>query len=220
MSLPKNVNVGVASGTVWQGKITHISLSNNRIEQVNLDLSFWSLLLLSPEINLSFGDAMRDGPEGKLTLTISSKELLLNDVELFLSANDIAQQLPLPIPATAQGNVELILSEFKLTMSNKLACEYSQGQVTWIRAGVVALDRDIKLGLLKADISCEAGDLLAKILPKNNLGLSLDARVNLATQKPSGQGYLQPGAKFPADLKEALTFLGRPDEQGRYVLKF
>ncbi|MBU2870317.1 type II secretion system protein N [Colwellia sp. E2M01] len=220
INLPKNVSVGIASGTIWQGEINKVFVNNNEIEKINTELSFWSLLFFAPSIDVSFGDAMLNGPEGKLTLTVSSSELSLNDVELFLNANDIAQNLPLPIPASAQGNVEIALTELTLNTSNKLTCEYAQGQVSWIRASVNALNYDIKVGSLKADISCEDGDLLAKILPDNDLGVTLDTRLNLATQKATGQGFVKPGPKFPANLKQALTFLGRPDAQGQYRLRF
>jgi len=219
IELPKNVYIGSVSGSVWQGEISQASANNNQIQKIKTELSFWSLLILSPTVDISFGDSMLDGPEGKFTLTVSSSELLLNDVELFISASDIAKQLTLPIPITAQGNVELSFSELNLD-TEKSTCEFAKGQVSWIRAGVVALDNNIKLGSLKAEVDCDKGDIQAKILPKNNLGLSFKARLVLANQKASGQGHLKPGAKFPAELKPALSFLGSPDNQGRYVLRF
>jgi general secretion pathway protein N len=36
----------------------------------------------------------------------------------------------------------------------------------------------------------------------------------------SGNGFLKPGAKFPPELINALPFLGRKDNQGRYRLFF
>ena len=220
VELPKYVKVGTVSGSIWQGEVTHLTVNNNQIQQIKSQLSFWSLLSLSPKLQVSFGDAMLAGAEGKFTLTVSSKELILNDVELFVAANDIAKQLPLPIPVTAQGSVELFFTELNLNIADKLTCQSAQGHVSWLRSGVVALNNNIKLGNVSADMHCEQGDLMAKILPKNNLGLSFNARLSLAQQRVSGQGYLKPGAKFPAQLKSVLSFLGRPDNQGRYQLKF
>ncbi len=220
IELPKSIYIDTVSGSIWQGEIAQVSVSNNQVQKIRTELSFWSLLSLSPRVIVSFGDATSAGAEGKFTLTVSSSKLQLNDVELFVSANDIAKQLPLPIPVTAQGNIELSLTELILDRSEKLVCQQAQGQVSWIRSGVVALDNNIKLGKIRAKLDCEQGDLIAKILPKNNLGLSFTTRLSLANQKASGQGYLKPGAKFPAQLKSALSFLGRPDNQGRYPLRF
>lgn len=217
---PKYIKIGAVSGSIWQGKIAHLTVNNNQIQQIKTKLSFWSLLSFSPKLQVMFGDTMLAGAEGKFTLTVSSKELILNDVELFVSANDIAKQLPLPISVNAQGNVELSFAEINFNIVGKLTCQSAQGQVSWLRSGVVALDNNIKLGNISADMHCEQGDLIAQILPKNNLGLSFNARLSLAQQKASGQGYLKPGDKFPTQLKSALSFLGRPDHQGRYQLKF
>ena len=104
-------------------------------------------------------------------------------------------------------------------MSN-LSCLRAEGNVNWSRAGVIALEENIKLGKFTAEISCDDGKLLAKVSPKNNLGLSFNAVLALNTQKASGNGYLKPGAKFPSQLRSALSFIGRPDNQGRYQLRF
>ena len=219
-NLPKNIIIDSVSGSIWQGEIGQVIVNNNVLQQVKTDVSFWSLFTLSPKLKLTFGGGILAGPEGKLTMTISSEQVQLNDVELFIAANDIAKQLPLPIPITAQGNIDLVFSELIITTTEKLRCEKAQGQVTWLRSGVVALDEEIKLGQFNIDMRCEKGDLLAKVLPKNNLGLSFDARLSLAQQKVNGQGFVKPGAKFPAQLKSALSFLGRADNQGRYPVRF
>jgi len=178
------------------------------------------LFSLSPSIQIDFGDAMLSGPEGKLTLKVSSEQVTLSEVDVFLSANNIASQLPLPIPVSAQGNVEVTFTSMVLTTGKSLSCLQAQGQVSWVRAGVVALEQNIKLGKINVGISCAGGNLLAKVNPKNNLGLNFDGVLALPAQKASGQGYLKPGANFPEQLKPALSFLGRADNEGRYPLRF
>ena len=220
ITYPKNIALHGVSGSIWQGEIARVTINNNDIEKVKTAVSFWSLLSLSPSIDVTFGDAMLAGPEGKFKLIVSSEQFTLTEVELFISASDIAKQLPLPIPLSAQGNVELSLSELVIVTANKLSCLKAQGDVTWSGAGVVALEQNIKLGKFAAEISCDEGNLLAKVSPKNNLGLSFDGVLALAAQKISGKGYLKPGAKFPSQLRSALSFLGRPDNQGRYQLRF
>lgn len=220
IKLPNNISIQGVSGSIWQGKIASAIINQNKIEKISTDVSFWSLFTLSPSVKVSFGDAMLAGPEGKFTLNISSTQLALSKLEVFISANDVAKQLPLPIPVSAQGNIEVNMPTLQLAIGEKLTCKAAQGDVIWLRAGVVALDQNIKLGRFIADISCKDGDFLAVVSPKNNLGLSFDAVLALPEQRPSGQGYLKPGAKFPNELKSALSFLGRPDNQGRYRLRF
>jgi len=220
IELPRNIAVQGVSGSIWQGKIASVIINGNEIKQIKTNVSFWSLFSLSPSIEVTFGDAMLAGPEGKFTLKASTEQLALTEVEVFISANDIAKQLSLPVPVTAQGNVELFLESMVITTIDKLSCSQAKGDVTWLRAGAIALEENIKLGKLSAGISCADGNLLAMVNPNNDLGLSFDGVLALPSQKVSGQGYLKPGAKFPAQLKSVLSFLGRADNQGRYRLRF
>ena len=88
------------------------------------------------------------------------------------------------------------------------------------------MEQDIKLGKLKATISCEKGSLVVQLAPKNDLGISFSAYIGVkgSAQKrkfnTSGKGYLKPGTKFPVQLKSVLPFLGNPDKEGRYRLAF
>jgi len=219
IKLPRGIELHDVSGSIWQGEISRLWVNNYEIEKVQTSVSFWSLFSLSPNLQIVFGDAMLSGPEGKINLSVSSDQVVLSDMELIVSANDIAKQLPLPIPVKAQGHVELFLSELVVVTGEQLACSKAEGEVTWSRAGVVALEQNIKLGKFSSAISCDDGKLIAKLSPKNNLGLSFDGVLALKTQKVSGKGYLKPGAKFPSQLRSALSFIGRPDNQGRYQLK-
>jgi len=112
ITLPKNVVLQGVSGSIWQGEVVKVITT----------VSFWSLFSLAPSVQVTFGDAISSGPEGKLKLTVSSEQFTLTDVEIFMSANDIARQLPLPIPLSAQGNVELFLSELVIVTGAQLSC--------------------------------------------------------------------------------------------------
>ena len=225
ITLPKTIVLSGISGTVWQGSITQLVIKNtanvSKFEQVNTGLSFWSLLSLTPKVELSFGGALLAGPEGKLTLAVSKEQLSLTDVELFLPANEIAQQIILPLPVTAKGEVALYLSQLDISLTEQ-KCQQANGDINWSRAGLVAMEQNIKLGKLKAGIACEKGELVVKLAPKNDLGLSFSTYISAKNGrlKVSGKGYLTPSDKFPHQLKSALPFLGNPDNKGRYRLGF
>jgi|GEM_PF-472819 len=225
VTLPKNVMLNGVSGTVWQGEIAQVILTNadnsSQIQQVKTELSFWSLFSFTPKVDMQFGDALLAGPEGKLTLAISQEQLSLTDVELFIPANDIAQQTRLPLPVTAKGELELQLTQIDISLTER-KCQQASGNANWARAGIIAMEQNIKLGKLAADITCDKGELVVKIAPGNDLGLSFSAFIKARQNsiKVSGKGYLKPAAKFPQQLKSALPFLGNPDNQGRYRLAF
>lgn len=219
--LPKNISIQAISGTVWQGEIGQVTVDKNIIKQVTTKLSFWSLFTLMPKVDISFGSDILAGPQGQLTLAISQSKLNLSDVNIFLSANEIAQQARLPLPITAKGEVELNFSDISIALDTR-KCSEAKGKVDWSRAGVIAMEQNIKLGKFSSNITCEKGELVAKIAPKNDIGLSFTAYVSSTgnSVRVSGNGYIKPGVKFPAKLKSALSFLGNPDAQGRYRLNF
>ncbi len=116
IKLPRNIEIQGISGTVWQGEIAKATINNSKVENISTSVSFWSLFSLAPSVQVSFGDAMLAGPEGKFTLKISTEQLALTDLSVFVSANTIASQLPLPIPIAAKGNAELNLKLMVFTV--------------------------------------------------------------------------------------------------------
>tara|TARA_B110000467_G_C18256061_1_gene443432 strand:+ start:347 stop:1132 length:786 start_codon:yes stop_codon:yes gene_type:complete len=230
VTLPKGLVLSGVSGTVWQGEIAQASfasntpnntLISNQIQQIKTELSFWSLFTLMPKVDVVFGNELLAGPEGKLSLAMSAEQISIVDADLFLNANDVAQQVNLPLPVTAKGEVALHLSQLDFSVSER-KCQQAEGKINWSRAGIVAMKENIKLGKLSAEIDCEKGELIVNVTPKNDLGLSFSAHINTTKAKPklSGKGYLTPGEKFPLQLKSVLPFLGNPDNKGRYRLGF
>jgi general secretion pathway protein N len=215
VTLPKNVVLQGVSGSVWQTKITEVSYKKVSLHQVTASLNFWSLFTLDPTLKVNFGDALLAGPEGILTVSGLLAQLTITHGEVLISANDIAQQLTLPIPLIAAGNVKIKLDEFIL---GKPICQQALGRIAWHKAGVTAFDQRIALGTISADMSCQQGALALAIDPKNNLGLTFTAYVR--SKGASGTGFLKPGKKFPATLQSVLPFLGKADNQGRYRLNF
>ncbi|TPH15244.1 type II secretion system protein N [Litorilituus lipolyticus] len=219
VKLPKNIGVSSVSGTVWNMDIEQAFIAETTLNKINARLSFWSLFTLTPSVDITFGDPLIAGPEGKLTAAVSHESLSLSNVEVFVKANAIAQQISLPLPLTAKGDVEVMLTEMLIDLGNNNACIEAQGNIDWQRAGVIALEQNIKLNKLSAVIGCENQAISVTVNPKNDLGLTFSAYIQ-GQGAISGQGHLKPGAKFPNELKQALPFLGRPDSEGRYRVNF
>ncbi|MEY8215183.1 MAG: type II secretion system protein N [Colwellia sp.] len=219
VKLPQNITLIGVQGTVWHTQIEQITYDKSSIAKVDASLSFWSLFTLTPKLNIHFGDPFISGPEGNLVLTVSSQKAEVTELNVLIKANEIAQQLTLPLPVSAQGNVEISITKLAINLQNKNACLAGDGDITWSKAGVIALDQKIKLGKFNADIACEKNDFALTLSPKNNLGLTFTAYIH-SNGRISGNGFLQPNAKFPQQLKSALSFLGKKDSRGRYRLSF
>ncbi|QOL26597.1 type II secretion system protein N [Thalassotalea sp. LPB0316] len=215
VKLPSNVVIQGVSGSIWHAKAKTVYAQNVVIHQVSAKLDWLSLLSFNPRLNVSFGDDLLPGPEGYLTMTMQGGLLHIDNANAMLSADIIAQQLPLPIPMTAQGIVELDIVNYQ---QGAPLCQALTGQVTWRQAKINALDENVTLGRINGDLRCDQGAIALEIKPDNQLGLSYNAFVG-ANLKVSGNGYLQPGDNFPAQLRGVLPFLGSPDRQGRYRLR-
>lgn len=216
VSLPKNIKLVGVSGTVWQGKLQQVVYQNNVINNVRWQLSPWSLLVADPTIDTTFGGSSVDGPEGKAIVSgLLSQQIQLEQTEVFIEANQVIAQLPMPVPMTAAGLVRLTLPSFKM---GQPICQVATGKLNWRSAQVTAFQEAIDLDDLNANLACENGALTVTIDPNNILGLEFKATVS-SIGKISGSGLLTPGASFPQKLKPALPFIGRADSRGRYPLK-
>lgn len=213
-SLPKEIKVHSLSGTVWHSKISAISNDYIDVSDVETDLNFWSLLTLAPRIDIRLGDSLKRGPIGSLTAILSGESIQIKNAEITIAANDVIANAKLPIPIDAKGDVELNITSFQL---GKPICQELVGQISWPKAKVKALNENINLGSLSGKLSCDQGALMLTIDKKNDLGLTYTAYVR-KIGIISGDGYLQPGEKFPENVRPALSFLGKPDNQGRYRL--
>lgn len=216
---PNNIRISGVTGNVWHANIKQLIVGKVSIQKVNTRLSIWSLFTLTPKLSITFGDPFIAGPEGELELTLSQEKAQISDLQLFVNANDIAQQLILPLPMSAQGDVELTVLSAEIDLQKGNQCIAVKGSAAWSKAGVLALEQKIKLGNLQADIACDNGALAVIVSPKNDLGLTFSAFVR-SGGNISGNGFLKPGAKFPEALNDALPFLGSKDSQGRYRLSF
>ncbi len=215
VTLPKNVAISAVEGTIWHTKINQVMVDGVVINKVQSDLSLLSVLTLDPEVELTFGDALINGPEGFLTLSGLTSDIVVEDAQVYVAANTVAAQLNLPIDLVAHEQLQLNIARFVVGAP---ICNELEGNIKWRKAGVTAFEEQVSFGALSATLSCEKGELVADIDPNNNLGLSYRAELKQGGRF-TGSGYLTPGAKFPEQLRPVLSFIGKPDNQGRYRLK-
>lgn len=215
VSMPKAVKLYGVSGSVWHTKVAQLQYNDVLLDDLDIRLNLTSLFALDPKLSVTFGSAMSKGPEGEMQVSGLLNEIKIFDADILVSAAEIANKLTLPIPMSAHGMVNVKLQEFVI---GKPVCNVTQGRVTWKSASVTALEEKVTLGDFAGDLTCEQGALALKIAPENNLGLSFTAYVR-QNARISGNGYLTPGSNFPETLKPALSFIGKPDNQGRYRLR-
>jgi general secretion pathway protein N len=215
IKLPKNITIAAVEGTIWRTRIEQLMVDDVVINQVQSSLSFISLLMLDPKLDISFGGALVDGPEGQLTISGLLSDMVIKDAQIDLAANTVTARLNLPVDVIAHEQLALTIDRFIIGAP---ICRELQGNLQWRNGGITAFDEKVEFGTLNAKLTCDKGELVADIDPNNDLGLSYRAQLKQGGHF-SGSGYLTPGVKFPEQLKSALSFLGQPDNKGRYRLK-
>ena len=215
VKLPSNVVITAVEGSIWRTHIPQVMVDDVVINQVQSSLSLMSLFMLDPKLDITFGDALINGPEGQLTISGLLSDMVIEDAQINLAANTVAARLNLPIDVIAHEQLQLSIARFVVGAP---VCRELQGSLQWRNAALTALDEKVQLGGISAMLSCDNGELIADINPKNNLGLSFRAQLQQGGRF-IGSGYLTPGEKFPEQLKDTLSFLGKADKKGRYRLK-
>lgn len=216
IKLPANIQLGQVSGSIWHSQVDSLLIENTLVNKINVNVNWLSILLFNPSIEVTFGGALYNGPEGHFLASGFLSDLTVTDLQLDIRANEIAQQLPLPIPVEAKNNVSISINEFVL---GQPVCQRLSGNVKWNDAMITALSEQVPLGSLKATVSCEKGNGVAVLDENNNLGVTFTAELR-AKGAISGSGYLTPDKNLPKAIEQVLPFLGRQDNQGRYRLAF
>ena len=215
-NLPENIQLKGIEGTLWNASVKQLIVNDYIVNQITTHVNLLSLLSLNPSVEVTFGGALVNGPEGYATIGNLLENLTVHNAKVSILANDIVKELELPIPLTAQKYINVTLSEFVM---GQPVCDELAGVIQWDNASVIALDEKVTLGGLKADLSCDKGKAVLVFDPKNDLGLTLTVNAH-SLERVSGSGYIKPGNKFPKAMKEVLPFLGSADSQGRYKLNF
>lgn len=218
LDLGKKLELGHVTGTIWSGKIDAVRIDDIILKTVNWDVNFSQILIGRIALDIQFGSPRKIlEPQGTGQVRYSLNGLSLADVKIKLPADLIAAQISLPFPVEASGLVEADLAKVRL---GEPVCSELNGDIKWQLAAVTAQKTNFNYGDLKAQLSCKNGKAVAKILGNPDiLQLDIDAILN-NLKSYSVNGYISLGAKADTNLRNVISFLGNPDKQGRYLIKF
>ncbi|WP_064664082.1 type II secretion system protein N [Pseudoalteromonas sp. MQS005] len=217
--LPAQLEVGQTFGTLWQGQIMQLRFQGEQLNNVRWDISGWSIFKAQVNTNLRFGNPReRDDISGyaDISYSLTNDELRITDTVVRSTVERAMQRIDLPLPVTAKGRVILELDEY---VSGAPYCQSLQGEMASPDIDVQGLTGWFNIGDLSGKLSCKSGDVAILIEPDNRLGLEADATLK-ANFDFKVAGYVKPDLTLPKEVHDAVKFLGRPDNQGRYPLKF
>ncbi|MCQ8880137.1 type II secretion system protein N [Pseudoalteromonas shioyasakiensis] len=217
--LPKDLKIGKASGSVWQGRIMQLHYQGEQINNLSWDISGWALFTGQLTGNLKFGN-VRDTADisgrGDFNYGLFDQSISLSDATLRLSVERAMERLQLPLPVKAKGRVIVDLDEYQ---SGAPYCDVLNGEIASPNIDVQGLSGWFSIGPLSGRLSCKSGDVAVLVDPDNRLGLEADA-VLKANLDFKVAGFIKPDATLPKEVHDAAKFLGRADRDGRYPLNF
>ncbi|MEE2025406.1 MULTISPECIES: type II secretion system protein N [Alkalimonas] len=215
--LPAGLKLGPVQGTAWQGRIQVLSYQGLELRQVQWQLSPWRLLTGRLAVQLQAGElAELDQAYIKGQLRYGFSGLQLQDTLLRYPVRELAPMLRLPLPVGADGTLMLDIEQYQ---QGAPWCKTLSGQASWQEARLQPPTGWIDLQHIFASLACDDGDLVLITDGQNPLGLDVTARLQ-AAGRFSVDGTLKPDASMPEEVHQAMQFVGAPDAEGRFRIRF
>ncbi len=217
LPLPPNlVRLEGVSGTLWSGQAARVQYASESLTQLRWDLDGWSLLRLAPEASVRFGE--RSGLNGQGILGWNGAAFG-RDITLNAPAPWVLERVPMrpPFPLTATGQLQLKIDQFA---QGTPWCDNLYGDLHWYDAQADTPAGKLALGDPEITLTCLDSRLVAEIKQGSEAVQVLGKLELQANRQYLFQGTLKPGPKLPDQMKQGLPFLGQPDGQGRFPLRY
>ncbi|SEA86677.1 type II secretion system protein N [Alkalimonas amylolytica] len=215
--MPADVRLGQVQGTLWQGRIQVLSYQQLELHQLQWQLSPWRLLAGQLAVQLQAGDlAEQERAYLKGQLRYGFSGLQLQDTLVRYPVRDIAPMLRLPLPVGADGMLMLDIDHYQ---QGAPWCKTLNGQASWQQARLQPPTGWIDLQHIFASLACDNGELVLITDGQNPLGLDVTARLQ-AAGRFAVDGTLKPDASMPEEVHQAMQFVGSPDAEGRFRIRF
>lgn len=217
-STPNNIAIGGVQGSIWNGSATTVVINNIAVENVKWQASFFRLFTGRLALDMKAGNPRIGGEvsfNGPVSVSLfDQSDVSASDFTLYLPANMVIAQVPLPVPVNAGGRFKVQIDQ----LDYPGYCNQLVGKGQWLNGKLEGLAQPIMLGNYNADLSCVENDTLVAVKEPNSFGLSANARI---TSKfgISVKGKFKPSDQIPEQVKSVIRdFYTPPDAQGYYSI--
>ncbi|MDO6707485.1 type II secretion system protein N [Photobacterium sp. 1_MG-2023] len=214
---PPGLTVTGIKGTLWDGNASQARWQQWDLGEVGWEMSPWKLLTGHVLLDVTLGRGSPLDYRGKGLLGVNFDGPYAKDFSLHLSAQQVSQLMPLPVPLTLGGSFELQLSEYRFAPPY---CETLDGQLIWHGASIGTPLGEIDPDTANAMLSCNDGQLMATIKQESSQVTSEWQASLSPNQTYHLNGWFKPGAELPGGLRDQLKWVGNPDADGRYPIRY
>ncbi len=200
------------SGTLWQGNIDRLLWKDWVFTDVQWQWSPKSLLQGQWRYHVSLkSPSIKAQGSGGIGLDLQGG--FAKDWQVFANAAGIASQIPAPMPIQAQGTVTLLVDDYRYA---RPFCQSLVADGQWQNSELNLPLGDLFLNEIRADFSCQSGSLSGVFTQTSD---SLESQWNgrLAPKgQYSWQGWMKPMPALSMSWRQALSWVGKRDDEGRY----
>jgi general secretion pathway protein N len=212
LPLPNDLVLQGVDGTVWDGQVAVVRDRRMVVEQVNWQLSPWSLLLAEVRLQLKIGNRQSE-IRGQAELVADLGGISIYQGHLELPAKYVSTLAKLPARSNLSGRIIYDIKAFEHGLP---WCNILQGNVYWQDASFSnrMLKQPVQLGLFRSELSCDQGQVVVAI-DGSQSPLKLNGELRLPDQqRVVGSLLMQPSDELPKDVREGLMFLTEQTDKG------
>ncbi|WP_298440611.1 type II secretion system protein N [uncultured Ferrimonas sp.] len=211
---PKQVQLSEISGSLWQGKIGYAKVAGRELEQLSWDLIPSALLGGNVALDLSIDGAV---VQGKGHVQYGLAGLQAQGLRLQAPLPWLVGKQRLPLRTRLAGGVTLNLR----TLAQGLPwCEQLQGRLLLEQLDVNNQFGAYPLGNIAANLGCQQGQVVVQVdQAENRIGVNGELRL-LANNQVQVNATIRETEGQPDSLRQALSFIGKPDASGAYPLNY
>jgi general secretion pathway protein N len=217
--IPQNMGLEIAgvSGSPWQGKAALLSYNKKiNLQRVSWDVDWLALAALQIKLNVKFNNG-QNAMSGKGVVKLGVSGLVIENVLLDLSAQELLSYADLPISVEASGDITLLIKE---ASQGDPYCETLDGVFVWKNARVSSDLGEIDMTTVNINLSCDKGDAIAVLQQKSE---QLNSNINILLLKGGAyqlNGTVKGSHKLNPDINQALSFLGSKNSSGATIVRF
>lgn len=214
-------------GRLWHGRIGVLQVVTNfgtqlELQQIDYKINPWALLTGRLDMQFSIAQLPSNLLDGGMAIEARSGGI---DSLRGVLQGDVGRaivELNLPVPVPVQGQFRLELEQYAYNdFSKRYWCDALAATLYVSQAQVLLNNVWSKLGDYNLPLSCNPRNGIAFSMDGQNvMGLTLNGNVDGMPPQVSFEGYLQPTLEAPRSITDLLQFIGQPDANGRYQIRW
>lgn len=209
--LPREIAARGLSGTLWQGAVDVVRWRGIDMGSLNWRVTFSDLM---PALTVAFRHP--DGPQGQGTIR-GWQQPQLYQWRISVPAGYVLHKLPLIVPISAQGDVQLNLQQ---AVIGPQGCRSLAATLKWPGAALGTPLGTVALAQPQAQLRCREGRLEIDVRQQSSF-LQLSGQGSLARNgEYQFDGRLANGSAMPEAIGRLLAMQGKADTQGGRLLRF